>query len=189
MRVNHKWTSLRLEVVEYISKNKISEKDFRFLGIYEWQNIYHKIVNHFVDEQYARRTGMHWANTMNGFRKDINRIYAFAYRDNNSYKWMEKLPEIVKCEKVYLLLEDDEVPNDKYWIAECNPSIIDLIINDAVSLLEDYYITDKKFNWLITENHHEVVQFIGSGLDLETIKNVCTEYNLITCNLSGSCSI
>lgn len=178
MQIEHKWTGLRLEIVEYIKKNKISEKDFRFLGIYEWQNIYHKVVEHFVDEQYARRTGMHWANTMNGFKKNIDRIYAFAYRNNDSYKWMEKLPEIVKCDKVYLFLEDDDAPYDKYWIAECNPAIINLIINDAVSLLEDYYITDKKFNWLITENHHEWVQFIGSGLDFERIKNVCTEYSL-----------
>ena len=172
MQIYHKWTGLRLEVAEYITKNNISEEDFRFLGIYEWQDIYDKVLEHFVDEQYARKCGLYWSNIENGFRKDIDKIYGFAYKKQDSYKWMERLSEIVKCEKVYLLLEED---SSKYWIAECNPAIIDFIVNDTYSV-EDYYITDKKFNWLITENHSEVIQFIGNGLDLETIKGVCEDY-------------
>ena len=174
MQIYRKWTGLRLEVAEYITKNNISKEDFRFLGIYEWQNIYDKVLEHFVDEQYARKCGLHWSNIENGFQKNIDTIYTFAYKDNDSYKWMERLPEIIKCEKVYLLLEEDK-QRTKYWIVECGPAIIDLIVNDTYSV-EDYYITDKKFNWLITENHHEVVQFIGKGLDLEIIKDVCEKY-------------
>ena len=83
------------------------------------------------------------------------------------------MPEIVKDEKVYLLLEDDR---QKYWIAECNPAAVHLIINESI-YLEDYYITNKKFNWLITENHHDIVQFIGEGLDANVIKAVCTRFN------------
>lgn len=141
------------------------------MGIYEWQNIYDKVLEYFVDEQYARKCGLYWSNIENGFRKDIDKIYAFVYTNKDSYQWMERLPEIVKCEKVYLLLQENK-QYAKYWIAECNPAIIDLVVNDTYSV-EDYYITDKKFNWLITENHSEVVQFIGKGLEFETIKNVC----------------
>ncbi len=54
-------------------------------------------------------------------------------------------------------------------MAECNPEVIYQIINEALYPL-DYYITDKKFNWLITENHHDVVQFLGQGISEETIK-------------------
>lgn len=173
MQELHKWSGLRLEIAEYCRDNRISEEDFRFLGIYEWRNVYDKVLEYFVDEQYARRSELYWSNIMNGFKKDINRIYSFEVGGDGyaSYRWIEKLPEIVKLEKVYLLLEEDE-QGVKYWIAECNPSVVHQIINEAI-YLEDYYITDKKFKWLITQNHHDIVHFIGEGLDVNVIKTVC----------------
>lgn len=36
----------------------------------------------------------------------------------------------------------------------------------------DFYITDKKYNWIITKNHHDIVQFLGQGLDEQEIRNV-----------------
>lgn len=175
MQENHKWNGLRLEVVEYCKKNHISENDFRLLGILEWENVYDKVLEHFVEERYARKCGLYWSNINHGFQKDITRIYIFqeGSKGNASYEWIEKLPEIVKCEKVYLLLEEDR-QSVKYWIAECSPAVVPLIINEALGMI-DYYITDKKFNWLITENHHDIVQFIGEGLDVEIIKNVCSK--------------
>lgn len=65
------------------------------------------------------------------------------------------------------MLEEDS-QQVKYWIAECKPEVVYLIINDAIEPT-DYYITDKKFQWLITENHHDIVQFIGD-LDSDLIK-------------------
>jgi len=173
MNKNHKWIGLRSEVIEYCQENKISEDDFRFLGIYEWENVYSKVLEHFVDERYARNHGLYWSNTDNGFKESIEKIYTFqeGVGNNSSYEWIEKLPEIVKCEKVYLLLEEDK-QRTKYWIAECSTKIVCDIINEAI-YPTDYYITDKKFNWLITENHHDIVQFIGKGLDLGVIKTVC----------------
>ena len=70
------------------------------------------------------------------------------------------------------MLEEKQRP--KYWIAECNPKVIHLIINNAVSPT-DYYITNKQFDWLITENHHDVVQFLGKGLNLNDIEAVCVK--------------
>lgn len=172
MQEPHIWTGLRRELAEYMTEHEISENDFRFLGIYEWQNVYDKVLKQFVDGKYAFECGLHWSNIENGFRKDINRIYDFAYQKSDAYKWLKRLPEIVKCEKVYIILEEDEWQNTKYWIAECSPAVIDFIVNDTYSV-DDYYITDKKFNWLITENHHEVVHIIGEGLDADVIKSVC----------------
>lgn len=172
MQALHKWNGLRLEIAQYCRDNQISQEDFRFLGIYEWRNVYDKVLEHFVDEQYARKNGLYWANINSGFKQDIHVLYVFqeGVRNNLSYEWIEKLPEIVKCEKVYLLLEGDR---QKYWIAECSPAVVCLIINDAIGYT-DYYITDKKYNWLISENHHDIVQFLGEGLDADVIEKICT---------------
>ena len=180
MQVYHKWDGERLEVARYLKENEIPEDTFRFLGIYEWENVYNKVLEHFVDSQYAMESGLYWSNIMNGFRKDIDRIYSFMAGPGiaNSWRWIEMLPEIVQCDKVYLLLEDDQQRQAGHWLAECRPGIVNLIINDTY-FSGDYYITDKKFKWLITENHHEIIHFIGKGLDAEVIKNICKKYNCL----------
>ena len=171
----HKWTDLRLELSQFCKENNISENDFRFLGIYEWENVYKNMLKHFVDEMYARKYGIHWANIDGGFKKDINKIYSFqmGVDNNKSYEWIEEFPKLVKDEKVYLFLEGDY----KYWVAECSSAIVQYIVYE---LADDYYITDKKFNWLITENHHEIITFIGNGIDMEVIKEACQKKKCVT---------
>jgi hypothetical protein len=175
MQAYKKWAGLRLEVIQYCKEKGISESDFRLLGIYEWQNVYDRLLKMFVDEEYAKNCGLYWSNIEAGFRKEIQKIYSFEEGSKNhaSYEWIEKLPQIVECEKIYLFLEEKK-QTAKYWIAECSPAIVHLIVNDAIAPT-DYYITNKKFDWLITENHHDIVQFIGKGLDINTIKAVCTK--------------
>ena len=40
-----KWKGLRLELAQYVRDNKISQEDFRLLGIYEWQNVYDRALD------------------------------------------------------------------------------------------------------------------------------------------------
>ena len=173
MQALKRWDGLRLEVTCYCKKKDIPESDFSFLGFYEWQNVYGRLLKKFVDDEYASKHGIYWSNIEEGFRKDIDKIYSFVEGNENhaSYEWIESLTEIVGCEKIYLFLEEDR-QTAKYWVAECSPTIVHLIINDAI-YPTDYYMTNKKFDWLITENHHDVVQFIGKGLDVDIIKKAC----------------
>lgn len=168
MQKPDKWNDCRADISQYCRENKISREDFHFLGVYQWQNVYEKVLEHFIDWKYAKRNGLHWANTEGGFRCDLRRVYAFqaGVRDNLSYEWLGNLPEIVDCEKVYLLLEE---AGQKYWVAECRPRVVCPIINQAIGYT-DYYITDKKFSWIISENHHDIVQFWGDGLDADVIR-------------------
>ena len=104
MQMYNKWTGLRLEITQYCQENNISENDFRFLGIYEWQNVYDRLLKNFVEERYAEKYGLYWSNIQAGFRNNIDKIYTFTVGSENnvSYEWIEKLSEIVKCETVYL---------------------------------------------------------------------------------------
>ena len=104
MRIDNKWDGLRLEIIQYCKDNNIYENDFTFLNIHQWENVYNRFLKSFVDARYAKNNGLHWSNTEGGFRKDINRIYTFAEGDDNhySYEWIEKISDIVKCEKVYI---------------------------------------------------------------------------------------
>ena len=175
MMKRHNWTGIRADVAEYCQAHKIQNDDFRFLNLYEWEGIYKKVLETFVDYDYARYNGLYWSNINNGFKKSIKDVFYFQEGAPGfpSYEWLEKFPQIVGSDKVYLLLEESY--RYRYWIAECSPEVVPLIINDALEYFIDYYIVDKKFTWLVTENHHEIVQFIGDGLDGEKIKKILLE--------------
>lgn len=157
------WTGIRLEVAEYCRDHQIPENDFRFLCMNEWQNVYEKVLDTFVDGKYARSYGLHWANVEGGFKEVPEYSFRLGCDGKLGYEWLKKIPEIIQSDKVYLLLEESGM-RAKYWIAECNPKVIECIINDTY-LSDDYFIVDKKYKWMITENHHEIVQFIGAAFD------------------------
>ncbi len=81
--------------------------------------------------------------------------------------WVEKLPDIIpEGEKlVYVLFEDCKNFEPKYWVYEMGiPELICII--GEVYVLDDFYIVSKKFEWLISECHEDVVSFVGNSLNL-----------------------
>lgn len=81
--------------------------------------------------------------------------------------WVAKLPLILpKNEKfVYVLFEDAKNFQSKYWIFEmCVPELICII--GEVNGLDDFYIVSKKFEWLISECHEDIVSFVGNLFNL-----------------------
>ena len=169
--MSKQWQGARGEIAKYCRDNDIKKTFIRLLGITQWQNVYEKVLECFVDHSYSNLNGLHWANTNNGFRSDVDMVFAFreGLPNTASYDWLERLPEIVGEQMVYLLVEESL---ENYFICECVSSAVHLVINEAI-YPSDYYITDKKFNWLISENHHDVVLFLGKGFDEEKIRSVC----------------
>ena len=165
------WQGARGEIAKYCKNNNIPESQISLLGINEWQDVYKKVLESFVEHSYSLLNGLHWANTNNGFRSDVDMVFSFreGLSGTASYEWLERLCEIVGEQKVYLLVEEI---SQKYCICECDSSAVHLVINEMI-YPSDYYITDKKFNWLISENHHDVVLFLGKGIDEEKIRSVC----------------
>ena len=169
--MSERWRGVRGDIAKYCKDNNISEKQVKLLGITQWQNVYKKVLDSFVDHSFSYHNGLHWANINNGIRSDVDMVFAFreGMPDTASYEWLERLPVIVGDQKVYLLIEES---SEKYCICECDSSAVHLVINEAI-YPSDYYITDKKFNWLISENHHDVVLFLGNSLNEEKIRSVC----------------
>ncbi|MCL3782745.1 hypothetical protein EMN47_20350 [Prolixibacteraceae bacterium JC049] len=78
-------------------------------------------------------------------------------------KPFEKLHEIIPDleNKVWLMVEDDQ--EEYYPIYDCEPSIIGQVIGECFGF--EYYVIDKKMDWLICENHHN--RLIGLGQKLK----------------------
>ncbi len=81
--------------------------------------------------------------------------------------WVARLPQILpESERfVYVLFEDTKNYQPKYWVYEmCIPELICIL--GEVCGLDDFYIVSKKFEWLISECHEDIVSFVGNSLNL-----------------------
>lgn len=156
---------LRKEVQSYCKNNFIEDEEFHFLSIYQWQNVYDKILENFADYKWALHNGLHWLNT-NGICKK-NMCYAFDSREQ--WDWILKLSDILDNadEMLYLALEEGSGQKSKFWIAEGKPEIIAKLLCEGL-FEDDYYIVDKKYRWMITRNHHGVVLFVGEAEGIVT---------------------
>ena len=103
MTNNRNWNGIRAAVAEYCKDNNISDSDFRFLNLFEWQNIYNNVLDTFLDYKYAKYNGLYWSNVENGFKKSITRLFCFqeGAKDYPSYEWIMKLPQIIGSDMVY----------------------------------------------------------------------------------------
>lgn len=162
----------RIDIQKYCQAHNIGNDKFHFVSIYNWQDIYNKVVENFVDKTRNYNPDLHWLNTNGTFQKDKTIQYAFDSR--NQWNWVLKIPTFVEnCDDTaYLLIEGDST---KYWIAEGDLKTISEIIYNEL-FYGDYYIVDKKYHWMITYNHEEIVLFIGDGLRMNEIEKLKTMY-------------
>ncbi|MGP8314313.1 hypothetical protein ACG0Z4_25925 [Enterocloster aldenensis] len=61
---------LPMAVQRFCQQNHIDEAAFRFLSIYQWEDVYRKVVGNSVDKSSGYQTGLHWLNTNGVFRED-----------------------------------------------------------------------------------------------------------------------
>lgn len=173
-REKGKWNnyegSLRIAVQRFCQQNRIDEETFRFLSIYQWEDVYRKVIEYFVDKSRGYQAGLHWLNTNGVFREDKEIRAVFDSRD--SWDWILELPELVVegKEKAYLLLEDGG-QRPKFWIGEGTLDGIARILEEGL-YNSDYYIVDKKYRWMVTCNHHGGVLFVGDGLNMDKIEDL-----------------
>lgn len=108
---------------------------------------------------------IHWAN-MGNYKQELSYL---AVDCRNNILWFEALDKIVPNpnDTVYVLLEEPGRQRTKYWVYEMYLEELKLVLHE--SIIHDYYIVSKKYKWLISENHHMVVSFVGEGLKTQFI--------------------
>ncbi len=157
----------REDILKYCEEKNIKQSEFRSVSIYQWEDIYNKIVDEFVDKTTYYKQGLHWLNINCYFRKEKEIQYSYDSRDN--WDWILNLREFVENsdKQAYYLVEE----GNKFWIFEGTLNRISEMIYKEF-FLQDYYIVDKKYQWMITCNHHEMIFFVGSGLRMDNIEKL-----------------
>ena len=120
----------------------------------------------FVDKSEHWNENIHWAS-MGNYNKKLNCV-SVAMKDWSA--WMAKLPNIIPSPKnpLYVLFEDRKSNEPKYWLYEAVLSVLTVAMNESY-LLCDFYIVSKKYDWLISICHEEIISYVGDCLNLNHI--------------------
>lgn len=150
---------IRNEIERVIKENTLDRK-----RCFECSKMsYHSIIKS-IEQTFTRENKIHWSNMGQGFKQNLQQKTMDVSEDS---MWVQKLPKILPSydNVVYALFEDAQNFQPKYWLYEmCIPELICIIGN--VNCLNDFYIVSKKLDWLISENHEDIVSFVGDSLDM-----------------------
>lgn len=156
--------SIRDDVESAIKEIKLDRSRIFEVSKIKYADIIRKIEHTFVLDD----GDIHWSNMGNGFQQHLSCHYVNI---TNQPLWYHHLPNIVPYpeEPVYVLFEDIKNYEPKYWLYEM--WIIEFMILLDELNPDDFYIVSKKYGWLISENHEDVVSFVGDNLKYEVLLN------------------
>jgi hypothetical protein len=127
----------------------------------KWNEIEHKIINYFT----GTNSGFFWM-----WENEILRKFKKYSKEVSDYNVLAKIlsETINQNETVWFFIEDSLNDKTKYWGYEGG-------INDIVKLLgeislADFYIVSKKLDWVIGQNHHDILFGFGEIKELLEIK-------------------
>lgn len=160
--------STREYIEQTIKEQNIDRKRFFEVSKQNYKNLIYKIEETFVQQNSKNHRTIHWAN-MGYFNENIDWI---GKSIRNMPLWYHLLPKIVLSPEkpIYVLFEDTKAYQPKYWLYEA--FIPELITILDKSYYFDYYIVSKKFDWLISENHEQIVCFVGNNLKTSVLKEI-----------------
>lgn len=141
--------SIRTEVENAIKQCGISRERAAEVSKPEYASILRKIEKTFVKNDGC----LHWSN-LGSFKPTLKTV---VIDSRGNLQWYHHLAEILPDAPVYVLLEDDY---DKFWVYEMYPSEMCSILDECS--LCDIYISSKKFDWLVSENHSGGLYFVGN---------------------------
>jgi hypothetical protein len=84
--------------------------------------------------------------------------YCIHFRNGNGFEALTELFPL-KGEKYWFIASEE---NGKYWLYEATIESIQWLIANMYGF--EYYIVDKKYKWILCENHHDIL--IGLGQEI-----------------------
>ena len=148
----------------------IKELELDRSRIFEADKTRYRAIIQKIQETFVQDGGsIHWAN-MGCFRSGSA---VWTVDVSGKRLWYHDLARLVPQpeERVYVLLEDTRGMAPKYWLYEMYLPELIIILDETVGL-DDFYIVSKKMDWLITENHEEIVTVIGEALGREAAERI-----------------
>ncbi len=137
----------RDEVEEIIKKNNIDRSEFHEVSKYSYLNILRKFYYTFFDYdrnvRYSEQQKINLSYAWLHFRKDLNKsdIICLHYDDSDIDSIKSFVPDYSDNMECFCILAEG-------WVYEGKISAI-LNVIPEVSMMTDYYIISKKFDWVV----------------------------------------
>ena len=126
----------------------LSNEEFQLVRLTKYKKIIASIVEKFTILK-KTNVNMWWWNYFNEpvcsfYPKDVFKV----------------LPNLIKNEEtVWFVIEDERKKQEHFWLYEGKINAIISVLKELS--FEEYYIVSKKLEWIVCENHHNLL--IGSG--------------------------
>ncbi|MGD1919183.1 MAG: DUF6756 family protein [Pleurocapsa sp.] len=144
--------SLRYNIEEAKKELRISDESFKEVKYYSYESILKQIGEKFTN---SGKRATQYFRINHDLKGDV-----VSFMPKNE----EDVPEILKLiipdnSKLWFIGAETKNEKPKYWLYESDlDSAIAIICN---MYLFDFYLVDKKYNWLISEEHHGVLVSVG----------------------------
>ncbi|MEO6722132.1 MAG: DUF6756 family protein [Ferruginibacter sp.] len=136
------------EIQNAIQKLRLDRSDIQLLDNYTGEKIFNECIKHFLKSGDKR-----W------WWEDFKFPSSSVADLDNPFKYIDKIIPLNEG-NVWLIVEDDD--DLFYPVFDCNPNVIKGIIEECFGF--EYYIIDKRKEWLLCENHHNRLIAIGEKL-------------------------
>lgn len=149
---------LKNELLQTATTLGLFSTSFHAVGITEWEPIMKKIEDRFVAAPYDK---MRWWWDSN-FKGSVHAVVLAEH----PFKILNKL--IPLQEQVWFIAVESW-GKDKFWLFEGDIQAIQRVIGESSAF--EYYIVSKKYEWLLCENHHNVLYGVGDSV-IEKLKQL-----------------
>jgi len=154
------WTPLRQEIERIRKDFELTEK-LKPVGLTEWKEVIDKASEKF----YKRKTHKY----LTGSAGDFLKVESAGFQpDKQPYLLLDKL--IDETNDVFLLLNETVNEREKLWVYESTVVPIQTTLAESV-WFDEVTIVDKKFNWILCINHHDIIVAGGEEM-VEKLKQL-----------------
>ena len=150
--------NLRDKINKIAKQLHLSDEDFQLVRLTKYKQILVSIFEKFTNLKKTTLNIWWWQHFLEP---------RYSFHSKDVFEVLLKL--IDNNEIVWFIIEDKRKEQEHFWLYEGKISAIISILKELH--FEEYYIVSKKFEWIVCENHHNLL--IGSGKSIvEKIKSL-----------------
>lgn len=130
----------------------LDAKRFRLLGPHEYELVLRAVTKQFLVVGEKGVAYYHWWENFKG--------NTASFCASNAYKLLPKL--LPHNQPLWFIAEDSSKKNACFWVYEADAEAIVQVLAESHQF--EYYIVSKKRDWLLCENHHDVLVAVGEPM-------------------------
>jgi hypothetical protein len=144
--------TLRDTLTETVKCLAFDAKRFRLLGPHEYESVLKAVTEQFLNVGTKGIDFQWWWENFKG--------NTASFQASNAYKLLPQL--LPHNQTLWFIVEDGSKKNGCFWVYEADADAIAQVL--AASHRFEYYVASKKRDWLLCENHHEVLIAVGEPM-------------------------